>query len=383
MCLSACPAGQATWNWLMARKTLFSGLSQSMKWTVRPRPWSQPSTPSTTVPLSSSSVAAWLASSSLPVPRRCRAFTACMMRPSSSQGLPPLGISVQVDPVQGVLQVVEEQDLAEALPAGDGRVFEAAGVCSQPIRTSWSMKGCSTSVNSGPMVISLPGILAAVRMKRSIRPHRHDPQAQQGLLVLPGRFEAADIRQGPIDPSRNHPPVRNPALEAARLGEDAQQHPDLLFSSLRDVFVAQRIEDTLHLRRPRSAGSACPRIRRRIRRRHRTAPWRRRGPWRRHAGESRRSGPTCPLRPTRRHPRSACNGGCDGRGIGVRLLDPRPSSGSLSRVADLGGGSSSSKPKEPCAVSTIRKRTTRPRQSTASLRARRRPGWRQRYRLPR
>ena len=73
--------------------------------------------------LSSSSVAAWLASSSLAEPRRCRGVhrlgNAALIEPGFALG-------VQVDAAQGLAEVVPEQDIAEAFAVACAQVIEAA-----------------------------------------------------------------------------------------------------------------------------------------------------------------------------------------------------------------------------------------------------------------
>src|SRR5258708_17535554 len=51
MNLCPCPPGSSTRNWFTTRNSFRSGCSQSMNRTVRSRPWSHPSTPSTVVPV--------------------------------------------------------------------------------------------------------------------------------------------------------------------------------------------------------------------------------------------------------------------------------------------------------------------------------------------
>ena len=107
------------------------------------------------MPLSSSSVACLVGLQELVRARgAARAETACVTRSSSSQGWPR---PRSVDPDEGRAQVVAQQDLAEGLaarsPEGKSRL---PVVYFQPIETSWSMKGCSTNSNSGPVVTQCP-----------------------------------------------------------------------------------------------------------------------------------------------------------------------------------------------------------------------------------
>ena len=137
--------GSSTRNWSMTRKTLFSGVSQSMKRTCRSRPWSQSGRPSTKVPLMMTSVAAWLISRRRPVAGCSRAAMAWAMRGGSSQGAPSRRLILWRASTRSARRRTSRK-LARPVTEGWSTL---PAVCFQPIETSCSTKGRSTRSRSG------------------------------------------------------------------------------------------------------------------------------------------------------------------------------------------------------------------------------------------